>query len=152
MAMTNAPVFPQTPNLYSADLLNATGTFAFAANSGTTTNLVALVTAGANGSLVEGINVTNSDATNPYVLQLLFLPSGGKLQLLASVNIPANSGFDGTHMPVQLLNTTNTPGLPVDANNNSYFYIPINGVLYVGTTAQIAANKQVTAVAIGGDF
>lgn len=151
MALSGIQVVPQVPKLYTAQLLNATNAFAFAANSATVTNLVSIATIGANGARIDAITVSNSD-TAAYTLQLLFLPTGGTLQLLATVTIPLSSGFTGVAPPVQLLSTTNTPGLPKDSNNNSYLLVPASGLLYVGTTAQITSGKQVSAVAVGADF
>lgn len=151
MALSGIPVLPQTPKLYTAQLLNATGAFAFAANSATVTNLVSIATIGANGALIDGISVTNSD-TAAYTLQLLFLPTGGTLQLLATITVPLSSGFTAAAPAVQLLNAISTPGLPKDSNNNTYLLVPASGLLYVGTTAQITTAKQISVVAVGADF
>lgn len=151
MALSATPVLPQKPQLYTAQLLNATNAFTFTANSATVTNLVSIATIGANGALIESITVANSD-TAAYTLQLLFLPTGGTLQILGTFNIPLSAGFTTAAPPVQLLNATVMPGLPKDANNNSYILVPASGLLYVGTTAQITTAKQISVVAVGADF
>jgi hypothetical protein len=151
MALSGIPVLPQKPQLYTAELLSTTGGFTFAANSTTVTNLVSIATIGTNGALIESIQVSNSD-TAAYSLQLLFLPTGGKLLLLGTVNIPLSSGMTTAAPPVQLLNSTNMPGLPKDTNNNSYLLVPASGLLYVGTTATLTASTQVSVIAVGADF
>jgi len=150
MAVTNTPVYVQAPQLWACALLNSTGAFTFAANSNVVTNLVSVLAAGTNGSKIEAINVSTTD-TSPNTLQLLVLQAS-VLYVLTTVSIPAQSGFTTSAPSVNILANAQFPGLSYDSQGNKYFYMPSGTTLYAGTTSIVTSAKQVSVVAIGGNF
>jgi len=150
MAVTATPAFPQTPLLAAAALLSTTGAFTFAAASNVTTNLVSLVAGGTNGVLVEALTVSSSDTAGRDLV--LILNNGTYNFPLMTTTIPANSGFNASTQPIDLLRMVYTPGLPVDTSGNRYIYVPAGSTLYVGTLTAVTAAKQVSIVAVGATF
>lgn len=150
MAMTATPVFAQTPKMWAAPLVNGTGAFVFAAASSSTTNLVALVTAGANGSTIESLMVTSSDTAAKDLILIIQLASVN--YILTTLSIPANSGFTNALVPVDVFRHIQVPGLSFDVNGNRQLILPTGAVLYAGTLTAVTAAKQVSVTAMGGDF
>jgi len=150
MTLTATPVYPQTPLAWAAALINSTGAFTFAANSNVLTNLVSLVSGGTNGTKVETINVSTTDTSNNTLY--LLLNNGTFLSILSVFSIVAGSGTTTTTPSVNLLTSTQFPGLSSDSNGNKYLYLPSGSSLYVGTLAAVTSAKQVSVVAFGANF
>ena len=149
MALTATPVFPQAPKSWQAALLSTTGAYTFVASTSTASGRVTLITAGANGTLVEGITITSSDSATKD-LQLIILNSVD--YIVTTLNIPANSGFTNSVIPVDLFRSSQVPGLGYDVNGNRFLYLPSGSSLCVATTAALTAAKQISVIAIGADF
>jgi hypothetical protein len=150
MPMTATPVFTQTPQMKAACLLNATGAFTFAANSAVTTNLVALYAAGANGSTIESIMVSSTDTSARDLIIIIQISSVN--YVLTTLAIPLNSGFTNAVVPVDVFRHAQVPGLSFDVNGNRQLILPASSTLYVGTLTTITAAKQISVLAMGGDF
>lgn len=149
MAVTATPVFPQAPKMWVAALLNATGAYTFVANTSTATGRVTLVTAGANGTIIEAITASSTDSAAKD-LQLIVLNSID--YPLTTLSIPANSGFTNALPPVDLLRHLQVPGLSFDVNGNRILFLPSGSSLCIATTAALTAAKQISVVAVGADF
>lgn len=142
MAVTSTPIYPQSPQAKAYQLTHTTDL-----------SLETLYAAGANGSQIEGINVSNTD-TSAYTLQL-YAYDGTTAHLLGSFNIPASSGNLSADAAVALLGPNSAgalAGLPYDVNGNQIIYLPSGWSLQVGVTSQITSGKVVDCVAFGGDF
>lgn len=150
MALTpNSAILPQTPRSALAQIANGNGT-----------NLVPLVTGGANASKVSSIVVTNAD-TNAYTLQLVLnvggtlsagVVTGGTSYPIASVAIPASAGNVAGTPPVGVLSAANVPGIALDTAGAAYLYVNSGNYLCVALTAAVTSGKLVAAVATLADF
>jgi len=144
MALSNAPVFPQAPFLGLQNIMNADAS-----------NKKTVVTGAANGSKVVALMATSTETANARVIQV-FITRGTSSYLLTSVNVPLNSGFDGSTPGIDLLNQSNLPGLPfggaVGVDGAAYLYLQYNDTLQVSSTTTVTAGKEIDIVAIGTNF
>lgn len=109
----NSQITPQTPNEGHVQFLQGTdvaGTYK------------TLYTGGANGSVCTAIWADTNDPSAAHLVTVQLVVSSTSYGGVA-VNVPVNSGFAAGVPPVQFMNTTVWPGLAVDGNNNSYFYL-----------------------------
>lgn len=139
MTVTPTPAFVQTPQLGIASFTNA--------DSANTKKTIA--TAGANGSKVVAITATSTETANARVAQL-WLTRSATSYLLASANVPLNSGFDGATMGANLLALFN--GLPHDNDGQAYVFLLSGDTLQVSFTTQVAAGKEVDVACQYGNF
>lgn len=151
MAGTATPIYPQTLKNWYAQLLPATGAYALPTAAQTTvTALAALVAGSTNGDKIESIVVTSTDsATQSLVLAIV---TATNTFILGVVSIPATAGTVATIVSVDVLRSTQLPGLAYDANGNKYLYLPSGSTLYVGTLAAVTAAKTIDVIAQGGSF
>ena len=145
MANTNVPYFLQSLGIGPVSFANADS-----ANTKKT-----LVTGGTNTSKVVAVTATNTDGANAYVAQL-WLVRSSTAYLLTSVNIPVNSGSDGTAAGIDIMNAL-FAGLPISSGSTGFeqqSYIPLqaNDLLQVSLTTQVAATKTVYVVATFGNY
>lgn len=140
MAVTHTAVLVQTPKITPNSWTNS--------DSANTKKTVA--TAGANGSKVVGLIATSTD-TSARVAQVWHTRSATS-RLLASVSVPAASGSDGTTAGVNLLGSTLMPGLPVDNDGQTYFFLESGDTLQVSFTAQVTSAKEIDVTCIFANF
>jgi hypothetical protein len=88
----------------------------FANGDGTSTKL--LIAADADDSKITSISITSSAPSGVDILY--YLNNGTTDYLIGSIDIPANSGFDGTVNAVNGLNRTNLPWIELDGVGNPY--------------------------------
>jgi hypothetical protein len=133
--------------------LNFTQNVKFAATTiepADTSTLKTLFTAGTDDSVVKAIQVTNSDTAARIVG--LYVNNGSTDFLIGHVNIPANSGVNGTAAAVDLLGGTLMPALPYDANGKRVLPMPAGFILKVNTTTTVAATRVVTVSCMAEDY
>lgn len=106
-----------------------------------------LYTATTDDSVVKCINVASLDSA-ARVMSLWIIGSNNQPRLIGAVNIPANSGNNGTAATIDLLGGTLMPSLPYDANGKRI--ITLNGgeklavsVPAVTAATQIAVTAQI---------
>lgn len=140
MPVTPTPIFAQTIN-NSVLVFN---------NSGT--SITTLYTAGANGSRIESIFVTNTD-TAAYTVNV-YITQSSTNYLIGTASIPLSSGNTTAVPTVDLLGAAGNFGtvLNFDANGNTYLFLSSNSILKVATTATVTSGKNLTFVAFGGDY
>lgn len=102
----NSLITPQTIKNAILRLNNASGTTA-----------QTLYTAAGDGIMIDELMATSTDTATAYLIQLFAVISATNY-LLGTINVPANSGANGTVAAVNLLNTTLIPGLATDAYGN----------------------------------
>jgi hypothetical protein len=139
MATTSTPIFPQTIQSESVQILPAT-----------TTTQVTLYTGGTNGSKIENIIATNTDTAAAYALTLAIV-TGGTSYIIGTINVPLSSGNTTAAPAVSLINNANLP-LPKDSNGNPYIYLGSGSVLKVNSGTTVNTGKVVSITAIGGDY
>ena len=140
MGLSNLPVFPQKIQAWAVQLTNGIGT-----------TITQLMAAGANGSIVESMNVSLTDTVANSLL--VYLQDGGAVNhLLGDITIPLSSGNVGGTPSIDILRSGMIPGLPVDANGNFVLYVPSGFKVMVASGAAPAAGKIQDVVACGADY
>ena len=141
MGTSNVAIYPQTgPAAWALEITNAIGT-----------TVTTLATGGANGSIVESLNVASNDATLAHTFQV-YLNNGTTAMLLGSVNIPISAGNVTGTPAIDILRSGALPGLPVDANGNYVLYVPNGWTLQVAVTAAVTAAEFLFVVAQGVNY
>ena len=115
-----------------------------------TTTAQTVFTAGTDDSVVKAINVASTD-TAARVLSL-FVNNGSSDILIGRVNIPANSGNNGTAATVDLLTGTLLPSLPYDSAGKRVLPLPAGYILKAGTTTTVTAAQSITVTAMAEDY
>lgn len=152
MAVTATPIFPQALVAGQNVIVNGTGAYTFAAATAATnlTGLVSIVAGGTNGTVIEAITVTTTDtAANTLWLISINATTGAIFTVLT---IPIGAGTTVAVPPVDVLRSSQVPGLSYDVNGNRIFYIPSGTTLYAGCSAAPTSLKQVSIIAYGGNF
>ena len=145
MSYSNVPIFTQAIKTASASL-SAASAWTPAVNS--TTNLVALVTGGTNGSRVTSIILATTDtAANNVFLVLDPGGAGTALAILGQVNVPLQSGTTASVLAVDALSSTVTGGLPVDNNGKRFIHLAATYKLYISVVGAMTAGKVLFAAA-----
>jgi len=115
-----------------------------------TTTAKTVFTAGTDDAVVKAINVASTD-TAARVLSL-FVNDGSNDILIGRVNIPANSGNNGTAATVDLLGGTLMPSLPYDSNGKRVLPLPAGYILKAGTTTTVTSAQSMTVTAMAEDY
>jgi hypothetical protein len=115
-----------------------------------TTTAQTVFTAGAEDAVVKAINVASTD-TAARILSL-FVNDGSSDILIGRVNIPANSGNNGTAATVDLLGGTLMPSLPYDSNGKRVLPLPAGYILKAGTTTTVTSAQSITVTAMAEDY
>ena len=157
--ITTIPITQAITNI-AATLNKNTGASAITGADGalpSVTNLIAITTAGSEGSLIKSLWVTSTD-TAAKVVQLWIGASGQTspataVRPFASINIPIGSGWaSGTTVGVDLLANSVLIGLPYDALGKPFLYLPAGQSLYAGTTAALTTLLYVSFNGVQEDF
>ena len=131
MAANTNPIFELTP-------VNAGQTFVNADS----TNLKTLLTAGADGSRIDGILVCSNDTA---AMNLAFYINDGASDLyIGNVLVPIGSGYT-TVVKVDALSTLK----PAYQN---FITLKAGYILKANVVVAVTAAKTVTVVVLGGDF
>jgi hypothetical protein len=154
--MTPTPVFPQTPTVWAGNIISTQAAYTLPTTNVTTfTNLAAIVPASTNGVLIEGITLTSTEPTTAYTV-IFVVGTGasgtGNQVPFAAISVPATAGTSASVPSVSLFSSTATPGLPVDANNNRFLYLPPTYILYVGVPVAISSSGVVSVFVHGAQF
>lgn len=139
MPVTSTPVFPQTPKRESVQFANADGQ-----------TLKTIYTAGANGSKVHGLIATSTD-TSARDMQLS-ITNGGTTYILGTVTVPIGAGNSGSVPSVNMLNSAQLPGLPLDSDGNPEILLVSGDTLQAEALSTVTAAKVISLTAIGADF
>jgi hypothetical protein len=115
-----------------------------------TTTAKTVFTAGSDDAVVKAINVASTD-TAARILSL-FVNDGSNDILIGRVNIPANSGNNGTAATVDLLGGTLMPSLPYDAQGKRVLPLPAGYILKAGTTTTVTSAQSITVTAMAEDY
>jgi hypothetical protein len=140
MTVTSTPIYPQTINTPTAQILPAN-----------TTALVTLYTAGTNGSKIENIILTNTDTAAAYAITLSIV-IGGVTSVIGTVNVPLSAGNTTSAPAVSVMQSTNIP-FSYDAFGNPYMYLASGAVLKINSATTVNTSKIVAATCVAsGDF
>jgi len=135
------PTFTKQPRIGLAQIANADAS-----------NLKTLVTAGANGSKVMGINASSTD-TSGRDIQLTVTRSSVNY-ILWTVTVGAGAGNAGSTPSVDLMTTTDVPAglLCVDHDGQHYINLESGDTLSVSSLTTVTSGKFVSAAATYEDF
>ena len=135
MAANQFPIFQKNPS---------SGCQTIAAAD--TTTQKTLITAGAEGALVNNISVTSDDTS--AIIVVLTLNDGSTDCQIGEVTIPIGAGTDGSTPAVNLLDGAALPFLQPDGS------LPLgaNAVLKANAKATLTAGKTSYFVTYGGDY
>lgn len=136
---TATPIFPQTVKNYVAQIQNADGQ-----------TVKTLVTGGTNGSKIEALTISSSDTSARDVQLSLTISS--VVYILGTVSIPATAGTVDNIVSVDILRSSQIPGLSYDANGNKILYVANGATLGIEALTTVTSGKAIQAIAIGGDF
>jgi hypothetical protein len=77
---------------------------------------------------------------------------GGTVFQIATVNIPTNSGANGTANAVNLLNRAALPFLPIDGVGNPYLPLKAGSILKVAPLATMTAARTLTVSSASEEY
>jgi hypothetical protein len=104
-----------------------------------------LYTAATNDATVKSINVASFDSA-ARVMSVWIVGTDAQPVLIGAVNIPANSGNNGTAAAIDLLGGTLMPSLPYDANGKRIVILKAGQKLAVSVPA-VTAGTQINVTA-----
>lgn len=139
MPVTNTPIFPQLIRNSVITIVN-----------GDAQTYKTVFTPGSNGSKIESIVVSSTD-TSARDITVNFTISATNYQL-SVVSIPITAGTVNSVPCVNLLASTQLPGLAKDANGNPYLYLASGTTLTVNAPVTVTSAKTITFVVQGGDY
>lgn len=137
--MAATPIFVATVNDGVAQIANADAS-----------NLKTLVTAGASGTKVTGINLSSTDTVS-RVIQLWITRSSVNY-LIGSVTVVAGAGNDGATASVAVLSSSLLPNFPLDNDGQPYMLLKSGDVLSISSTTTVTTAKTVNGYAVAADF
>lgn len=109
--------------------------------------LKTLYTASTDGAVVKAINVASLDSAARVMSLWIADAATGNQQLIGAVNIPANSGNNGTAASIDLLGGTLMPSLAYDSNGKRVIALKGGEVLKVSVPA-VTAGTQINVTAV----
>jgi hypothetical protein len=109
-------------------------------------NIKPLYTAPADGAVVKAINVASLDSAARVMSLWIADANNGNQRLIGAVNIPANSGNNGSAAAIDLLGGTLLPALPYDANGKRVIELKGGQILKVSVPA-VTAGTQINVTA-----
>lgn len=139
MAVTSTPIFPQLVQSPAVQILPAD-----------TTTLKTLITAGADGTIVNELLVTSTDTTARDLA--VYVTISAVDYLIGTISIPANSGFTNAVPSVGFFDSANLSFLQTDNNGHRYLMLQSGAVLKVKTLTTVTAAKVIQVVAQCGNF
>lgn len=152
MPKVNSNPFTQNSRVVAATIVNATSFIA--SDAGTSpTNTIKLLTAGAEGTIVKTITIASNDTSARNIAIYYSGDSGSTKYLLATIPVPASSGFNSTSSNVDVLASAVFNGLPVDQSGRPVILLGASQEIYIGViTSAVTANKNVYVTAQLEDF
>lgn len=148
MATSNLPIYPKTIDGGDVTIVTADAS-----------NLKTVYTAPTDGARITSIAVTSDETANARILSF-YVNKGSSDRLIGSINIPANSGFNGSAPTIYPLKSTMFGyqttgmclGLSCDANGNPYIQLKNGEILKVKSTTTLASGKTITIAVEAASF
>lgn len=109
----------------------------------------AIYTAGANGSKVYGLTVTNGATAHNATLAI---NNGGTRYVLNTVSLTVNAGQNGTVLPIAAMSVVNWPGLAVDSNGNPYLLLASGDTLEAQYATAQGTADTISISCLAADF
>lgn len=140
MAVTNTPVFVQTPRV---DVQNYT-------TADTAATYKTIFTGGTNGSKIVGVNITTDDTTAAHLVTIAVTRNSTNYVLgVASLTVAG----EGTQSGTVAVDGLSGIRCPVDNDGQKYLFLQSTADTLRATFATaITAAKRIDVVATGADF
>lgn len=139
LAVTNTPVYVQTPNIGAQTFIQGTDT------AGT---FKTIYTGGTNGSKCVGLMAASND-TVAHVLTVRITHSSTAIPMVGpTITGAANYASGG----LNLMQSQNWPGLPIDSDGNPFFYLASGDVLAATFATALTSTDQINFMAVCADF
>lgn len=135
--MSSSPNFVATARTTAVSIANADGT-----------TFKTLLAAGAAGSRVDAVSLTNSDSANAYTVQVA-IKLGAADYVIGEVPVPAGAGTNGAAPAVSLLDSAYLPAL---ANTLNVQFLGAGAELRVRAKSLVSGSNTLAIVATGGDY
>jgi uncharacterized protein YjiK len=139
MAVTATPIFPQLIKSPAVQILPAD-----------TTTLKTLVTAGADGTIVNELLISSTDTSARDLA--VYVTISAVDYLIGTVSIPANAGNSNSIPSVGFFDSANLTFLQTDNNGHKFLMLETGAVLKVKTLTTVTAAKAIQVVAQAGNF
>jgi hypothetical protein len=136
VAVNTSPKFETAPYAHSNSYTNAD-------SANTKKDLVPAADVPTEGMRIDTIILTSTETANARVLYF-YDHDGSTSWLIGAVNVPLNSGFDGT-VPI-------VDAIPSLAPSLGYLELMTGHKLQIENATQVASGKTVTATAHGGKY
>lgn len=136
--MASAPQFIATVRTPTVAIANASGT-----------GFQTLVTGGTQGSRIDSISASSTDASNAYVLQFAVQKSGIDYPI-GEVSVPIGAGTNGAAKSVACLNPTDLPFLAYTESGG--IYLESSCSLRVRSKTTVSGSNTVAIVGVAGDY
>jgi hypothetical protein len=150
MALTAGQI-PIVANVIKSGVGVLTGTTA--GSLGADTNGKTIYTAGSAGGRVISLMASTNDTATINVYLYILRNSGTTVVPIGLVNIPSSSGnTNAARFPVDFLNGTNLPGLPIDNTGRQYIPLLASDVLRASTIANLTASTSAWITAHCADY
>lgn len=112
MAQNVNPTFVKTPNLGATQITTGTGS----------STVVTVYSGAANGTKIPGFIAAGIGTSGAFDVQW-GASSGGTLYIYGTVSVPAGAGSTSGIVSVNMLNSTNSPGLTIDSDGNPFIFL-----------------------------
>jgi len=140
MAAGTSPIFYAAPKISAVQIANADGT-----------TKKTLVTAGANGCLVFGIEASTTDTANNDVGLYIQIGGSGTDYPIGGKRVPLGSGDATAANPTAAINLLDVGQMPFLLPDGSLQLGP-NDILKAAVQTAVTSAKTLTLVAQAGDF
>jgi hypothetical protein len=148
MALTNGQI-PKVANVPNGGVAALTGTTV--GTLGSNTNGIAGYTAGSQGGRIMSMMANTDDTVTINVF--VYIYRGSTVIPVGLVNVPLSSGnTNAARFPVDFLNGTNIPGLPLDNTGRQYVPLMPNDVVKFTTLANLSSAKTRWISIYGNDY
>lgn len=139
MALNKRPTFVNVPSLAAINIENADGT-----------NPVDVLTAGDFGNKIVSL-FASGEATAPREITLKIFRDPDTI-ILWTVNVPIDAGRDPAIPPVDLFTTEVRAMLPIDGDEQPYFFLAPGDVLRAVSNGAVTAADKLGIICVHGDF
>jgi hypothetical protein len=152
MQQNQIPKYATKPISGYAEVVNADGAAALYTDSAAYKTLYTCPAApnGGGGALIDQLKICSNDTVARVAV--LAIKVGSTIRHLGVINIPINSGANGTVVAVDALDNSVIKGLPLNSQGKRYFRLVPGQSLVIGTLAAVTASTRVTADCTGMEF
>lgn len=135
----NSLVYTQVPKAYKAQITNASGTA-----------VVSLAPGGTNGTKIMGLICAGTN-TAAQDIEVTVLRSAVNYPL-GTVTVPITAGTIAATPAVNMFNSGNIPGLPIDAQGNPFLFLESTDTLEIQALVTVTSGKTISCSTVAADF